>query len=204
MKPIHHLVFAVFVVTVFFTLFIPEPVSWQILFLAAVSGFLPDFDHRKWIWKLVAVAVFVGFFLLFLTPFETFFAGNFFNALLASLAVSALIAWIIYVTEPFRMEIWELTPKKRFFHGSGTIFLILYTLIIFAATTSVVYALAAFLGYSSHWVLDWIAYETKFGRRFLAGYKQWWMPMAWHVERIKAEKTTEKAREAREKAVKKK
>ncbi|MEM0475977.1 MAG: hypothetical protein QW343_04260 [Candidatus Norongarragalinales archaeon] len=186
MKPVHHLLFGFAVTIGFFALFLPDCISWQVVFLALVSGFLPDFDHREWLWRLVAFAVFVGFFAFFANSLYANTNDAFLSAL-AAFATAAAVSWAIYAAHPFTRDIFDLSERKQQFAGAEGWFCALYVLIVFAVTLSPVLALAAFIGYSSHWVLDALAYQTRFGRRFLVNYPQPEKPMSWHIRRLQQE-----------------
>ncbi len=194
MKPVHHLLFGFVVTLGFFALFLPDQISWQIVFLAVVSGFLPDFDHREWLWRLVALAVFVGFFAFFANSLYASMPGDSFLAAVGAFATAAIISWAIYAAHPFTGDIMNLNERKTQFAGAEGWFLALYVLVVFAVTLSPVVALAAFLGYASHWVLDYVAYNTYFGRRWLVNYPHPERGMGWHVRRLQAEERVKRAR----------
>jgi hypothetical protein len=178
MKPLSHVVFSVATVTAVLAVFVPDAeLSLPVILLAAVSGFLPDFDHRKWIWKLISVAAVIGLFLFFSNLFDAVLPGDGLTVLLVSAGVSLAFGWILYVKEPLHVEFADI-PYGKIYPGSGTTYLVLYTLIVFAATDSPLFALVAFAGYASHWVLDEISWQTRFGRRFLIGRKDWSLPFA--------------------------
>lgn len=169
-------------------LFLPFEFGWQLVLLAAVSGILPDFDHWLALWKGVAAAVFAALFLFFADAFENAFAGDLFQTIVFAAAASAAIAFLLWATKPFPQTIFDLHAGKTRYAAHGLLFLVLYTLLIFAVTNSVAYALVAFLAYSSHLALDAVAYETRWGRRFLAGWPEWWKNEEYHVERLKKQR----------------
>ncbi len=187
MKPVHHLLFGFVVTLGFFALFLPEHITWQVVFLAVVSGFLPDFDHREWLWRLVAFAVFVGFFAFFANSLFASMPGDAFLAGVGAFATAAVISWAIYAAHPFTRDVFELNERKTQFAGAEGWFLALYVLVVFAATLSPELAIAALIGYASHWVLDYAAYQTYFGRKWLVNYPAPEKPMGWHVRRLQFE-----------------
>jgi hypothetical protein len=187
MKPLYHLVFAVAFTLAVSALFLPLELGWQLVLLAAVSGILPDFDHWLALWKGVAAAVFVALFAFFAGALENSFQGQFETLLFAGAAALA-VSVLLLVLKPFQETIFDLRPGKTRYAAHGLLFLVLYTLVVFAATNSLEYAAVAFLAYFSHLLLDFAAYETRFGRRYLAGWSEWWKPEEYHVERLKRER----------------
>ncbi len=196
MKPVHHLLFGFILVMGFFLLFLPDQITWPIVFLAVVSGFLPDFDHREWIWKLIAVALFAGFFLFFGNSLLASFQGDELTAGAIALAAAAIISFAVYAAHPFTADVMSLHDRKLQFSGAEGWFLALYVLIVFAVTLSPVIALAALIGYSSHWLLDYIAYYTYFGRKNLVNYPHPEHGPPWQIRRLQAEKRAKEKAEA--------
>ncbi|MFH0835387.1 MAG: hypothetical protein V1881_03520 [Candidatus Micrarchaeota archaeon] len=177
MKPAYHLVFAVAVIFVLLALFVPAEMSWQVLLVAGLGGMLPDFEHREWLWKLVVLAAFAGSFLLLLGILEQPMGWDAAATVAIAAATAAVISFVLYKTRPIRAKGME-TP------GSGFAFVLVYTFAVFAASGSQVLALVALVAYSSHWVLDYLAYQTTPGRRFLMGWPHPEKPFEWHYGRL--------------------
>jgi hypothetical protein len=116
-----------------------------------------------------------------------------------SLAGAAIVSWAIYAAHPFTGTIMDLSDKRLQFWGAEGWFLALYVLIVFAITLSPALAVAAFVGYSSHWVLDRIAYYTYFGRKYLVHYPRPEFGPKWQIRRQQlAEIAKRKAKKEKE------
>jgi len=187
-KPLQHLFFAVAFTLAFAALFLPFEFGWQLVLLAAVSGILPDFDHWLALWKGISIAVFVALFVFFAGALES---GAQFESFVVAAAAAFAVSAFLWVLKPFHQTIFDLKPGQTKFLAHGVLFLVLYSLLVFVATNSLAFALVAFLAYFSHLFLDFLAYETGFGRRYLMGWADWEQPEEFHVERLKRKRLAE-------------
>ncbi|MBI5036232.1 hypothetical protein HZC09_02720 [Candidatus Micrarchaeota archaeon] len=123
METPYHVVFAVAVTLLAIYLFVPIPIDWTVMLLAALSGAIADFDHLRKIWKLANALIFFGLLALFVIFFDRMMPGEYVAIYFGALLVSGMLTWLLYKTAPLRTK---TLPSP----GSGAPFLVLYTLII--------------------------------------------------------------------------